>query len=67
MLPHPRASSLIFPIVNLLDGVHALLLLVLRLELALHVEVELALALDALLLHVADYALVHGLPKVELR
>ena len=40
---------------------HRLLLLVLGLQLPLHVKVELALALDALLLHVADDALVHGL------
>lgn len=37
------------------------MLLVLLLEGALHVKVELALALDALLLHVADDAFVHGL------
>lgn len=45
-----------------LDGApHRLLLLVLGLQLPLQVEVELPLALDALLLHVADDALVHCL------
>ena len=43
------------------DGLDVLGLPVLLLEQALHVEVKLALLLDALLFHVTDDALVHGL------
>lgn len=42
---------------------HRLFLLVLGLQLPLQVEVELPLALDALLLHIADHALVHCLGR----
>lgn len=46
---------------------HRLLPLVLGLELLLQLKVELALALDALLFHVADDALVHGLREAKRR
>jgi hypothetical protein len=63
--PPPTSQCMLPPsplsIINLVRSMYRLALLVLLLEDLLHLEVELALPLDPLLLHVADYALVHGL------